>query len=242
VIRKMALWAICLPVGFFCITSVGQEVKQGNFSFSLYAQPYQKPKKSEKPTTGKDDPVRYLPELNYRDGKEVHSIKLLPGRQSKRLHYASQSPLTLYRVLPENNATEIAAVIRVEPNWEDVLFVLYPKDVAGRTYRSFPIDRSLAAKTPGAGVVSNLSRETTLVEINGIKRKLSPGQVSSFRMQREGEEFTRIMVSIETDNGWTAAYSSKRYLSNNPGTTFLLSPTSGNSRVKLKVVTLSPPR
>ena len=32
------------------------------------------------------------------------------------------------------------------------------------------------------------------------------------------------------------------YLSNNPGTTFLLSPASGNSRAKLKVVTLSPPR
>ena len=237
--NKSLLRAICLPIACFCIPTFGQEV---NLSFSLYVQPYQKTIKSEKPTTGKGDTVRFLPELRYRNGEETHSIKLLPGRQCKRLHYTSESPLTLYRVLPENNSTEIAAVIQIDPKWEDVLFVLYPKDRSGRTYKSFPIDRSLATKTAGAGVVGNLSRETTLVEINGSKRKLSPGQVSPFRMKRAGEEFTRFVASVETDNGWNIVHSSKRFLSKRSGTVFLLTPTSANSSGKLKVVTLSPPR
>jgi len=235
-------WWAFVFTSFLCIATLGQENAQPHLSFSLFAWSGQSPK-SPKPSTGKVDPVRYLPEFQYRDGNETHSVTLFPGRQSNRLRFAGESPLALYRALPENNATEIAAVLHFDPRWRDVLFVLFPKDISGRSYSGFPIDRTLATQTPGAGVVVNLTREKILVDVNGAKKQLASKDVSPFRMQRPGEDFTRFQVSVQTEDDWTVVHSTKRFLSKRAGTVFLLSPgSSGSSKTRPKVIILSPPR
>ena len=242
-IRVIRPWSALLLVGFFCVAVIGQETANPPPSFSLYAWPYQQAVKPRQAPGGKIDPVRYLPELRYRDGNETHSVNLLPGRQSKRLTFSGESPITLFRVLPETNATEISAVLHLAPGSRDVLFVLYPKDVAGRSYGSFPINRTSVAQIAGAGIIANLTREKLLVDVNGAKKQLAPREISPFRMQRTGEDFTRFQVSAETQNGWTVVHSTKRFLSRQGGTVLLLSPSSSrSSRAKPKVVTLSPPR
>jgi hypothetical protein len=239
VIRKLGLWSAPLLAVFVWVAVYGQKPSNPQRSFSLYVWPYQKSIKSPKPKNSKIDPVRFLPEFRYKNGEEVHSMKLLPARQSKRLNYTGKSPLSLYRILPENNATEIVAVLHFDSHWRDTLFVLYPKDVAGRAYSNFPIDRTLASQTAGAGVVVNLTRKSTLVAVNGAKKNLPAGGISPFRMQQPGEDFTRFKVSLQKNDDWIVAHSSKRFLSKRSGTVFLLSSSSGS---KLKVSVLSPPR
>ena len=236
-------WSVLLLAGFISVAVIGQETATPSLSFSLYAWPYQQAVKPRQATAGKIDPVRYLPELRYRDGNETRSVNLLPGRQSKRLNFSGESPVTLFRVLPETNATEISAVLHLAPHNRDVLFVLYPKDVAGRSYGNFPINRTQVAQTAGAGIIANLTREKLLVDVNGAKKQLAPQEISAFRMQRPGEDFTRFQISTETQNGWTVVHSTKRFLSKQGGTVLLLSPgSSRSSKTKPKVITLSPPR
>ncbi|MFP6901171.1 MAG: hypothetical protein VCA36_09520 [Opitutales bacterium] len=243
-IRLIRPWVAFLLAASNAILIFGQEGNQQKLSFSLYVWPWEKTTKSEQPTIGKNDPVRYAAEVRYSDGNETHAVNLLPGRQSKRLYYGGKGPLILNRFIAENNSTIGFATLPLEPRWRDVLFILfYPK--GSRTFEHLTVDRTIVTRNAGEGIVFNLSRKRTRVQINGTTRSLQHKQKGSFLMQRAGQDFTRFQVSVEPEKSndeWIVAHSSKRYLSKRAGTVLLVSPFSSNSGTRLKVVTLSPPR
>tara|TARA_Y100000588_G_C13972414_1_gene803570 strand:- start:94 stop:828 length:735 start_codon:yes stop_codon:yes gene_type:complete len=244
VIRFIQAWLAFLLTASSATLIFGQESAQQKLSFSLYVWPWEKTTKSQQPSIGKNDPVRYAAEVRYRDGNETHAVNLLPGRQSKRLFYGGQGPLVLDRFIAESNSTRGFATLPLEPRWRDVLFILYyPK--GNRTYENLSIDRTSVTRSEGGGIVFNLSQKRTRVQVNGITKSLQHKQKEIFLMRRAGQDFTRFQISVEpqeSDDEWIVAHSSKRYLSKRAGTVFLLSPFSGNSGSRLKMVTLSPPR
>jgi hypothetical protein len=220
-----------------------KETNNPDLSFSIYLWPLQKSPEPKKLIVGKHDPIPYAAEIQYHEGEDKHSVKLLPGRQTKKLHYRGETPLILYRYTAETNSTATYATFALEPQWRDVLFILKYPDYKSRSYKNFAVDRTITSKTPGTGIVFNLSNQSAQISINGRNDILPDKQNRAFRMQRSGQDFTRFQISVRStrsENKWVTAHSSKRFLSKKPGTVFLLG--SGSSRNNVKVITLSPSR
>lgn len=222
-----------------------KETNKSDLSFSIYLWPLQKSPEPKKLIVGKHDPIPYAAEIQYHEGEEKHSVKLLPGRQTQKLHYSGETPLLLYRHVVETNSTSNYATFPLQPQWRDVLFILKYPDYKSRSYKNFAVDRTITTKTPGTGIVFNLSNQSAQISINGQNDLLPEKQNRAFRMQRSGQDFTRFQVSVRSsrpEKEWVTAHSSKRFLSKRPGTVFLLSSGPGSSNKNVKVITLSPPR